>query len=377
MKAIILSMLMMLSYNYCFAQLKVENSTPKQEKEDVYNVSQDLYIRESHRGRYIGAPLDYKSYHKFINQRIFCISDEAFVPDGNRYALKRQFVNLPTSIKGCIQYKKKQLPIVINRIATFLYHPQIVSAIPDGSNANLHCFDTTNKKNYDLILFSAFNYAFDNVQRKVANIPISCAGHFYTIKKILTYDEAFKLLEEDPQIKPVARTEDGHTYDSSVNTYYDSFVSEKKFLTLLIQNDILIKNNIDFGGSKECESPIFLLENESGELFLTRLNEDKFKNAEFSTRTMSTVHAYTTYILENHIEYLKEKFIGKLYKIRHNSNSNEIGKIEDIVIRDNVLSVKYVNVETKDIGYRAMNWNSTGNLWVVDLADEIVPKESK
>ena len=35
------------------------------------------------------------------------------------------------------------------------------------------------------------------------------------------------------------------------------------------------------------------------------------------------------------------------------------------------------NVETKDIGYRAMNWNSTGNLWVVDLADEIVPKESK
>ena len=29
MKAIILSMLMMLSYNYCFAQLKVENSTPK------------------------------------------------------------------------------------------------------------------------------------------------------------------------------------------------------------------------------------------------------------------------------------------------------------------------------------------------------------
>ncbi len=66
MKAIILSMLMMLSYNYCFAQLKVENSTPKQEKEDVYDVSQDLYIRESHRGRYIGAPLDYKSYHKFI-----------------------------------------------------------------------------------------------------------------------------------------------------------------------------------------------------------------------------------------------------------------------------------------------------------------------
>ena len=49
MKAIILSMLMMLSYNYCFAQLKVENSTPKQEKEDVYDVSQDLYIRESHR----------------------------------------------------------------------------------------------------------------------------------------------------------------------------------------------------------------------------------------------------------------------------------------------------------------------------------------
>ena len=183
----------MLSYNYCFAQLKVENSTPKPEKEDVYDVSQDLYIRESHRGRYIGAPLDYKSYQKFINQRIFCISDEAFTSDGNRYALKRQFIDLSTPIKGCIQYKKKQLPIVINRIATFLYHPQIVSEIPDGSNANLHCFDMSSEKKYDLILFSAFNYALDNVQRKVVNAPIPCAGHFYVIKKILTYDEAFNL----------------------------------------------------------------------------------------------------------------------------------------------------------------------------------------
>ena len=374
MKTTILGILIMLSYNYCFAQLKVENSTPEPKKEDVYDVSQDLYIRESHRGRYIGAPLDYKSYQKFINQRIFCISDEAFTSDGNRYALKRQFIDLSTPIKGCIQYKKKQLPIVINRIATFLYHPQILSEIPDGSNANLHCFDMSSEKKYDLILFSAFNYALDNVQRKVVNAPIPCAGHFYVIKKILTYDEAFKLLEENPQINPIARTENGHVYDSSANTYYDSFVSGKKFLTLLIQNDILIKNNIDFGGSKDCESPIFLLESESGELFLTRLNEDKFKNAGFSTNTMSTVNAYTTYILENRIEYLKEKFIGKLYKIRHNSDSNEIAKIEDIVIRDNVLSVKYVNVETKDIGYRSMEWNSTGHLWVVAHADEIIPR---
>ena len=90
MKTTILGILIMLSYNYCFAQLKVENSTPEPKKEDVYDVSQDLYIQESHRGRYIGAPLDYKSYQKFINQRIFCISNEAFTSDGNRYALKRQ-----------------------------------------------------------------------------------------------------------------------------------------------------------------------------------------------------------------------------------------------------------------------------------------------
>ena len=118
----------MLSYNYCFAQLKVENSTPKPEKEDVYDVSQDLYIRESHR-RTKFDPLDYKSYHKFINQRIFCISNEAFVPDGNRYALKRHFVNLPTPIKGYIQYKKnqlpqykkKQLPFLINRVSSLTF----------------------------------------------------------------------------------------------------------------------------------------------------------------------------------------------------------------------------------------------------------------
>ena len=66
--------------------------------------------------------------------------------------------------------------------------------------------------------------------------------------------------------------------------------------------------------------------------------------------------AYATYILENHIEYLKEKFIGKLYSIRHYPNPNEKGLIEDIVLRDNALSVKYVNVETKETGYRSMEW---------------------
>ena len=62
MKTIILGMLFALSCNYCFAQLKIENSTPKPEKKDVYDVSQDLYIRESHRGRFNDS-LDYKSYY--------------------------------------------------------------------------------------------------------------------------------------------------------------------------------------------------------------------------------------------------------------------------------------------------------------------------
>ena len=136
MKTIVLGMLFALSCNYCFAQLKIENSTPKPEKKDVYDVSQDLYIRESHRGRFNDS-LDYKSYHKFINQRIFCISDEAFAPYGNRYALKRQLVNLPTPIKGCIQYKKKQLDFSINQIATYLYHPIIKSVEPQSSNVKV------------------------------------------------------------------------------------------------------------------------------------------------------------------------------------------------------------------------------------------------
>ena len=38
MKTIILGMLFALSCNYCFAQLKIENSTPKPEKKDVYDV---------------------------------------------------------------------------------------------------------------------------------------------------------------------------------------------------------------------------------------------------------------------------------------------------------------------------------------------------
>lgn len=385
MKTTILGILIMLSYNYCFAQLKVENSTPKPEKEDVYDVSQDLYIQESHRGRYIGAPLDYKSYQKFINQRIFCISNEAFTSDGNRYALKRQLVKLDTPVAGTIQYKKKQLDFSINQIATYLYHPIIQSVKPQssnvkvlddmrGDNIKLPCYekDGKNWKSYTMVLYNT--RTSDYVGSRVVNKSISSAGHSYLIKKILTLDEALKLLEEDPQIKLVTKSENTHTFGERETYYYESLISGKTFLTQSVQNDILIKNNIDFGGSRDCESPIFLLESENGELFLTRLNEYKFKNSKFDTRTMSTVSAYTTYILENHIEYLKEKFIGKLYHIRRYPDPDIKGKIEDFVIRDNVLSVKYVNVETKEIGYRSMEWNSTGHLWVVAHADEIMPR---
>lgn len=92
------------------------------------------FIYENHIEGGFNDSLDYKSYHKFINQRIFC-SDEAFAPYGNRYALKRQLVNLPCSDKkGCIQYKKKQLDFSINQIATYLYHPIIKSSNPQSNH---------------------------------------------------------------------------------------------------------------------------------------------------------------------------------------------------------------------------------------------------
>ena len=382
MKTIILGMLFALSCNYCFAQLKIENSTPKPEKKDVYDVSQDLYIRESHRGRFNDS-LDYKSYYKFINQRIFCISDEAFAPYGNRYALKRQLVNLPTPIKGCIQYKKKQLDFSINQIATYLYHPIIKSVDPQssnvkviddmrGDNANWSCYekDDKNRKPYTMVLYNA--YAPDNV---VVNEHVSLVGDSYLIKKILTLDEALKLLEEDPQIKLITKSESTHGLGKRETYYYESLVLGKTFLTPSVQNDILIKNDIEFGGSNDCESPIFLMESKSGELFLTRLNEDKFISG--ISMKDGSAFAYTTYILENHIEYLKEKFIGKLYSIQHYPNPNEKGLIEDIVLRDNALSVKYVNVETKETGYRSMEWDSTNKRWVVADAGEIMPKQTK
>jgi hypothetical protein len=388
MKTTILGILIMLSYNYCFAQLKVENSTPEPKKEDVYDVSQDLYIQESHR-RTKFDPLDYKSYHKFINQRIFCISNEAFVPDGNRYALKRHFVNLPTPIKGYIQYKKnqlpqykkKQLPFLINQVATYLYRPTMATIEPQSSDVHTlddmrnddytvwTCYDMNSKKKdrYAMVLYGVGKVSDYNLTNK----SLSYAGHFYLIKKILTDDEALKLLEEAPQIKLIAKSENTHTFGEKETYYYESLISGKTFLTQSVQNDILIKNNIDFGGSRDCESPIFLLESESGELFLTRLNEDKL-----GYDSVNRIH-YNTYLLEKHIEYLKEKFIGKLYHIRCYPDPDIKGKIEDIVIRDNRLRVKYVNVETKDTGYRSMEWNSTGKLWVVADADEIIPKQSK
>lgn len=394
MKTTILGILIMLSYNCCFAQLKVENSTPKPKKEDVYDVSQDLYIQESHR-RTKFDPLDYKCYQKFINQRIFCISNEAFAPNGNRYALKRQFVDLSTPIKGYIQYKKKQLPFLINQIATYLYHPKITVREPQSSD--LHVLD--DMRDHDYVTLACFEKSEKEKTPKQEANPskldirkwknkadkayvmkyeashqfvqsdISCVGRSFLIKKVLSEDEARNLLEEAPQINLVAKSENTHTFGERETYYYESLISGKTFLTPSVQNDILIKNNIDFGESRDCESPVFLLENESGELFLTRLNEDKYKSA-FSVRDKS----YTTYILENHIEYLKEKFIGKLYHIRRYPDPDIKGKIEDIVIRDNVLSVKYVNVETKEIGYRSMEWNSTGYLWVVAHADEIMPR---
>ena len=47
MKTIVLGMLFALSCNYCFAQLKIENSTPKPEKKDVMMYLK-TFIYENH-----------------------------------------------------------------------------------------------------------------------------------------------------------------------------------------------------------------------------------------------------------------------------------------------------------------------------------------
>ena len=380
MKTIVFCILIALSYNYCNAQLKVENSIPQIEKKDAYDISNDLYIRDSHRANYVGAPLNYESYQKFINQRIFCLSDNVFV---RVYALKRQFIKLATPIEGAIQYKKKQLTFSINQIATYLYHPMIRMAEPQssnvqviddmrGDNADLSCYekDGKNWKLYAMTLYNAFDYAFDNVRRKVVNAPIPCAGHSFLIKKILTEDEALSLLKDDSRLIPKRENEKGHTFDRNPTFYYESTIAGKIFLTESVQNNTLVKDGINFGENGGCESPVFLLETENGELFLTRLNKKKSVSGQWDMGGKS----YTTFLLENHIAYLKEKYIGKLYKISHYPDPSEIGKIEDIVARDNILCVKYVNVETQSVGYRTMEWNSTGNLWVISWADEITPE---
>ena len=133
--------------------------------------------------------------------------------------MKRQLVDLPTPIKGCIQYKKKELDFSINQIATYLYHPIIKSVDPQssnvkviddmrGDNANWSCYekDDKNRKPYTMVLYNA--YAPDNV---VVNEHVSLVGDSYLIKKILSLDEALKLLEEDPQIKLITKSESTHS----------------------------------------------------------------------------------------------------------------------------------------------------------------------
>ena len=71
---------------------------------------------------------------------------------------------------------------------------------------------------------------------------VSLVGDSYLIKKILTLDEALKLLEEDPQIKLITKSESTHGLGKRETYYYESLVSGKTFLTPSVQNDILIKN---------------------------------------------------------------------------------------------------------------------------------------
>lgn len=352
--------IILISCDYCFAQLKVENSSPKPEKEDIYDASQDIYIRD-HDGYYI-TPVTNKSYQKFINQRIVCISDEAF--DGYMFTVKQQIIKLPNPIIADIQYKKKNMSISVNRIATYLYRPSIPTPEPRSPNAIddlrgddilLHCFEKDDKKKriYKIRLHNALNIWVTNGS--------SCAGQTYLIKNILTYDEALSLLEENSLLKAKIK-------DSRENSYYESSISGKTFLTQSVQNDILIKD--DF--LQQSDFPVFLLEDEEGELILARLNQAKNRFGFAAGET-----SYTTYILENHIAYLKEKYIGKLYNINYYSKPNVKGKIEDIVIRDNVLSAKYLDINTDDIGYRAMEWNSTNKQWHIREANEIVPKKNE
>ena len=188
----------------------------------------------------------------------------------------------------------------------------------------------------------------------------SHAGHSYLIKRVLSTTEASSLFEENPQLFPRGK-------DGQGNIYYETSVSGKTFLTQSLQNDIFIQplqhdksdeNEVFFEGSSYYESPIFLLEDENGELFLTRLNELKCQGG-------LSEKPYTSYIIENHIAYLKKQYVGKIYKMNCYPDPDEIGRIEDVVIRDNVLNVKYVNIKTQSIGYRTMNWGPT-NKWIVD-----------
>lgn len=372
MKTIIFCMLIFLFCNYCNAQLNVENSTPKPKKQLVYDRSKDLYVKSHDFLHRIGEDYEfygYEFYYTFINKRIFCISDEAF--SGYKYVFEMQTTKIDNPIKACLFYKKKQLPHSIDFFATHLYKPCMTLKKPEkpiiddmrGEDFDLQVFERGDKKKrgYKLRLYNFGNYEIDNE-------PMHCTGKFYTIRKVLTENELAKLLRGNPEFVVEAETKNSY----GKNKYYESNIYDKLFLTESVKNNVFIAS--EFGDLLEDDrysfEPFFLLEDEYGEQFVTRLNSFK-ERGNYSSET------YTSYVIEEHLEYLKEKFIGKLYHIRHYPNPDEKGKIEDIVIRDNVLSVKYVNIETKDIGYRAMEWNSTGNLWVVAWADEIAPEESK
>ena len=67
------------------------------------------------------------------------------------------------------------------------------------------------------------------IGKRVANEPVSLAGDSYLIKKILTFDEALKLLEEDPQIKLITKSESTHGLGKKKPVIMNHLFQEKHF----------------------------------------------------------------------------------------------------------------------------------------------------
>lgn len=370
MRTIACIILVALSYGYCNAQLKVENSTPKQKKEETYHISEDLYIRELNPQ----GITYYKFYQKFVNQRIFCISDKAF---NTEYSVKQQIIKLPADIKAAIQHNKKQLPFSVNQIATYLYNPEInlsksedseIEVLDDmrGNNVTLRAYRNNGKEESKITIFNASD-CIHGIRNKASH-----AGNSYLIKQVLTPAEASNLLEESSLLSPKGQ-------DKAGNKLYETTISGKTFLSPSLQDNIVIlrprhesfdNKNLYFGSDSHYETPVFLLEDENGELFFTQLNVRKQFIGDITTEK-----SYCAYIIENHIAYLKEQYVGKPYRIKHYPGPDEIVKIEDLVIRDNQLYVKYVGIKTQSVGYRAMDWNKnrTTPRWEIYSAEEYEP----